>query len=86
MKVEISENPRECGYNAVTDTATIHREDADWMKELTGNIKREKDPAIIRQAEKDFHDAMTERYGGTIAGELLMRLWQSTREMRYENL
>ena len=86
MQVNYSNDQKQIGYNAVTDTAVILTEDKDWMKELAGNIKREKDPAIILQSEKDFHDAMTERYGGTIAGELLMRLWQSTREMRYENL
>jgi len=80
MKINISENPKECGYNAIRDEATILRDDADWMKELTANIKRTNDPAIIRQAERDFHQAMVDQYGGTIAGELLFRLWKSTQE------
>ena len=86
MKIEITDDPKDCGYNAVTDTGVIHRETSEWMKELIGNIKRTKDASIIRDAERDFHNAMVEQYGSTIAGELLMRLWQSTKEMRYENL
>ena len=82
MKVKISDNPRECGYNAVTDTATILRDDADWMKELKENIKRTTDKTIIRQAEREFHNAMVDQYGGTVAGELLMKLWQATKEMK----
>ena len=86
MKVSITTDPKACGYNAVTDEATILREDSDWMKELKSNIRKTKDKTIIRQAERNFHEEMTARYGSTVAGELLMRLWQSTKEMKYENL
>ena len=79
MKVNITNDPKQCGYNAVRDEATILREDADWIKDLTSNIKRTKDKTIIRQAEREFHDEMTKRYGGAVAGELLMKLWQSTK-------
>ena len=79
MKINISNDPKACGYNAIHDEATILRDDADWMKELTGNIKRSKDKAIIRQAEREFHDEMVKRYGSTVAGELLMKLWQATK-------
>ena len=80
MIINYSDDPRKCGYNAVKDEAIILTEDKDWMKELVGNIKRTKDKAIIRQAERDFHDAMVERYGSTVAGELLMKLWTATKE------
>ena len=80
MNVVITKDPKACGYNAVKDEATILREDADWMKELTANIKKTTDRAIIRQAEREFHDEMLRRYGGTVAGELLAKLWQATKE------
>ena len=86
MKVNVTNDPKTCGYNAVTDEATILQSDADWMKELKSNIRKTKDKTIIRQAEREFHEAMVAQYGSTIAGELLMRLWKSTKEMRYENL
>ena len=82
MQVNYSNDPKQIGYNAVTDTAVILTEDKDWMKELAGNIKRTKDKAIIRQAEREFHDEMVNRYGNTVAGELLMKLWQATKEMK----
>ena len=82
MKVNYSNDPKQIGYNAVTDTAVILTEDKDWMKELAGNIKRTKDKAIIRQAEREFHDEMFSKYGKTVAGELLMKLWQATKEMK----
>ena len=82
MQVNYSNDPKQIGYNAVTDTAVILTEDKDWMKELAGNIKRTKDKAIIRQAEREFHDEMVTRYGNTVAGELLMKLWQATKEMK----
>ena len=80
MEIVISKDWSKCGYNAVKDTVTIHREDADWIKELTENIKKSSNKAIIRQAEHDFHEAMVERYGSAVAGELLMKLWQATKE------
>lgn len=86
MKINITNDPKECGYNAVKDEGTILQGDADWMKELKTNIRKTKDKTIIRQAEREFHEAMVAQYGSTIAGELLMRLWKSTKEMRYENL
>ena len=86
MKIDYTDDPKMIGYNAVTDTAVIAKDDRDWFHELTGNIKRTKDKEIIRQAEHDFHDEMTSRYGSQVAGELLMRLWQATKEMKYENL
>ena len=66
------------GYNVATDEAVILQEDVDWMKELIGNIRKTKDSRIIRDAEKDFHDEMLERYGGKVAGELLLRVWKHT--------
>ena len=84
MKVNYSNDPKQIGYNAVTDTAVILTEDKDWMKELIANIKRTKDKAIIRQAERDFHDEMVTRYGNTVAGELLMMLWNATKERNNE--
>lgn len=84
MKVNYSNDPKQIGYNAVTDTAVILTEDKDWMKELIANIKRTKDKAIIRQAERDFHDEMVTRYGNTVAGELLMMLWAATKERNNE--
>ncbi len=84
MQVNYSNDPKLCGYNAVTDTAVILTEDKDWMKELAGNIKRTKDKSIIRQAEREFHDEMVTRYGNTVAGELLMKLWQATKEKNNE--
>ena len=84
MKVNYSNDPKQIGYNAVTDTAVILTEDKDWMKELIANIKRTKDKAIIRQAERDFHDEMVTRYGNTVAGELLAMLWNATKERNNE--
>lgn len=86
MKISYTDDPKLCKYDAVKDVAVILIDDKDWMKELVGNIKRTKDKEIIRQAEHDFHDEMVNRYGSEVAGELLMRLWQATKEMKYENL
>ena len=82
MKIEISDDPRACGYNAVSDVATILRSDADWIKELVGNIKKTTDTTVIRRAERDFHSAMVDQYGSTVAGELLSRLWMAARKSR----
>ena len=70
---------RATGYNEATDEAFILQEDVDWMKELIGNIRKTKDTRIIRDAEKDFHEEMLERYGGRVAGELLLRVWRNTK-------
>lgn len=82
MRINVSDDPKTCGYNAVTDTATILTADKDWMKELTANIKKTSDKSIIRDAERDFHDAMVGQYGSTVAGELLFRLWKATQEKK----
>ncbi len=64
---------------AVTDdSAVILADDMDWLKELVGNIRRCTDGKIIREAEHDFHEEMTNRYGGKVSGELLSMLWKMT--------
>ena len=78
MNIGISEDWKLCGYDAGKDEAVILREDADWIKELTSNIKATNDRTVIRQAEHDFHAEMLQRYGGKVAGALLMKLWQAT--------
>lgn len=78
MKIEITDDPKQCGYDEDADVGTILTDDKDWMKELIENIKNTKDREIIRQAEKDFHTAMVDQYGSTIAGELMFRLWKAT--------
>lgn len=79
MKIIITNNLMECGYNAQKDEGTILQSDADWMKELKDNIQKSDNKDIVRDAEMDFHTAMVEQYGSKIAGELLMRLWKSKR-------
>ena len=68
------------GYNPITDEAVILQEDWDWLKDMVTNIRNTKDTLLIRQAEHDFHEEMTERYGGKVAGELLLRIWKHTKE------
>ena len=80
MEIVISDDWQKCQYNEATDTATILREDVDWIKELSANIRKTSSKAIIRDAEHDFHEAMVERYGSKVGGELLMKLWQATKE------
>ena len=77
MTINITGDYEKAGYDVVTDTATIMKEDSAWMKDLVKNINMTKDKSIIRQAEHDFHEAMMERYGGKIAGELLLVLWKA---------
>ena len=63
----------------VTDAeAVILADDMDWLKELAGNIRRCSDGKIIREAEHDFHEEMTKRYGGKVSGEMLAMLWRMT--------
>ena len=59
--------------------AWVLEEDLDWMKELKTNISKTKDRNIIFQAEHDFLDAMTERYGSKVSGAMLGKLWSICR-------
>ena len=58
--------------------AVILKDDMDWLNELAGNIRRCTDGKIIREAEHDFHEEMTKRYGGKVSGEMLSMLWRIT--------
>ena len=78
MTIKTTDNPDEV---FVSDAeAVILTEDMDWLKELTGNIKSCTDRRIIREAEHDFLEEMTRRYGGKVAGELLGKLWVLTKK------
>ena len=65
------------------DTITIFREDGEWIKELVQNLRNCNNSDIKRQAEHEFHQEMTERYGGVISGALLMYVWDKTKPEVY---
>ena len=60
------------------DHSVIYKDDMDWLNELAENIRHCSDIRIIQEAEHDFHDEMTKRYGGKVSGELLSMLWKMT--------
>lgn len=60
------------------ENAVILEDDMEWLKELAENIRRCSDCKIIREAEHDFHEEMTNRYGGKVSGELLSMVWKMT--------
>ena len=76
-KVNVTDEWRLCGMQ--DDTITILREDGDWIKELIQNLRKCNSGEIKRQAERDFHNSMTERYGGHVSGALLMYVWDKTK-------
>lgn len=54
--------------------------DAEWIIELVQNIRECQNADQIRQAEKEFHREMLERYGGNVAGLLLQYVWEKTKK------
>ena len=62
------------------NTIRVPVEDAEWIIELVQNIRNCDDADQIRQAEKEFHHDMMERYGGSIAGALLQYVWEKTKK------
>ena len=72
----ITADPKKCGYDAVKDEATILREDADRLKDLTQKLRGSYDKKLIQRTEREFHEQMTQKYGQMIAGEMLFRLWK----------
>lgn len=77
VKVNVTNDWKLCGMQ--DETITILREDGDWIKELVTNLRNCNSGEIKRQAERDFHTEMTERYGGHISGALLMYVWDKTK-------
>ncbi len=62
--------------NVTEESAVILEDDLDWLKELVGNIRWCTNCRIIREAEQEFHEEMTNRYGRKVAGKLLSMLWK----------
>ena len=81
MKIHFTDDRKTIGYNAVTDTAVILTEDKDRMKELARSLRGTNDKSRKQREERKFHDEMASRYGKTVAGELLFRLWTATKEI-----
>jgi len=77
MKIIGTHDPKAVSFEE--DKATILQDDLDWIKELVKNIRNTKDPALVRQAEHDFHEEMVMRYGGHGAGALLLSVWKMTK-------
>ena len=77
MKIRTTTNPSEVKFDG--ETAVILADDKDWLLELAQNIKNCADRRIIREAEHDFLEEMTNRYGGKVAGGLLGELWRLTK-------
>ena len=77
MKIMGTHDPKAVSFTE--EKATILQEDLDWIKDLVKNIRNTHDPAIVRQAEHDFHEEMVMRYGGKGAGALLLSVWKMTK-------
>ena len=60
--------------------SVIHSEVKDWIKDMVTNIKRTKDPVLIRQAEKEFYEDVKAQYNGAVAAECLMAIWRNTKK------
>lgn len=82
MKIVITDNPAEIGYNAIKDEAFILREDVIHGKEVTRKIKTATNKKTIQKQEREFYDLMVEHYGTNVAGELLANMWISSRGKR----
>jgi len=78
MKVNTTTDWKMCGMK--DETVTILKEDGDWIIDLVKNIRECSKPEIIRQAEREFHTEMTDRYGGHISGALLLYVWDKTKK------
>lgn len=78
VKVLTTNEWKLCGIQ--DETVTILKDDGEWIKELVQNIRNCTKPEIIRQAEREFHSEMTDRYGGHISGALLMYVWDKTKK------
>jgi len=77
MKIVGTHDPKAVSFTE--EKATILQDDLDWIKDLVKNIRNTKDPALVRQAEHDFHEEMVMRYGGHGAGALLLSVWKMTK-------
>lgn len=77
MKIIGTHDPKAVSFTE--EKATILQDDLDWIKDLVKNIRNTHDPAIVRQAEHDFHEEMVMRYGGHGAGALLLSVWKMTK-------
>lgn len=82
MKIVHTDDPQQCGYNATTDTATITTEDRDHFREVAKKIRRTFNAAANQKTEREFHEQMLRKYGKTVAGEMLYRLWKATSKER----
>lgn len=76
-KVNVTDEWRLCGMQ--DGTITILRDDGEWIKELVNNLRNCNNGDMKRQAEREFHTEMTERYGGHVSGALLMYVWDKTK-------
>ena len=84
MKIYYSDDPKQIGYDAVNDSVTIAADDRVYFRniaKLMNKVPKSKDRSDV---ERIFYKKMCEKYGKNVAGELLMMLWNATKERNNE--
>ena len=87
MKVTITDNPNEI-FTVETDrekgvegSARILREDVEGAKEFAAELLKEPNMTIRRMWEQAYYREMKEKYAsGGVAGALLAKVWEWTKE------
>ena len=78
MNIQFTDDPTKISIGE--NESTIHSEVKGWIKDMVQNIRKTKDPAHIRQAEREFYDDIKAQYNAPIAAECLMSVWRNTKE------
>jgi len=76
MKITYTYDPGEVKIGK--DESVILQSAYEWLKDLAKDIRACNNSDQIRQAEHDFFEVMSARYGGQVAGALLLQLWKMT--------
>ena len=80
MKIYYSDDPRRIGYDAVNDSVTISADDRVYFRNIAKLMNQAPQSKDRDDVERIFYKKMLEKYGKTVAGELLSMLWAATKE------
>lgn len=85
MIIAVADDPAEIGIDRANNVCRILRGDYENAKAFAREVVTEKNPVVRRKWEKAFHDEMKELYGGSIAGALMLKVWDWTKEDEEED-
>ena len=78
MKIRATYNPSE--VRVTDEESVILQSTVEEMKELARTFTHGTSIKKIQKTEHDFYEKMTAKYGGKLAGELMLRLWKMTKK------